>query len=246
MALVPLIERGGVVVLFANTKANKKTSSVVADGLSIIGAVAEALRLFLSHFGDEAAPPSVIDEGGRTPCCLLLVSLALAGAALADMMQVQDGRPSACRDVLQRGDKSCHVAVAILVPVVNPAQGIQYDQSGTGTEFDNARKVLVIHYVHTFAHDGLDDQVLRDGFTCLLIQVLTNGMDTAHQCDFRVFSSEIDHAASARGGKPYKIATGNAARDGHCCFQRPEALACSSGSYQRSYCACEKARPNEV
>ncbi|MOA26865.1 hypothetical protein D3C78_1476940 [compost metagenome] len=62
--------------------------------------------------------------------------------------------------------------------------------------------MLVIHHVHPFAHDGLDDQVLRDGFTCLLIQVLADGMDSADQCDFWVFPSKINHAASACGTEP--------------------------------------------
>ncbi|CCG39514.1 hypothetical protein XMIN_4512 [Xanthomonas citri pv. mangiferaeindicae LMG 941] len=76
--------------------------------------------------------------------------------------------------------------------------------------------------------------------------MLTDGMNTAHQRDFRVFSSEIDHAASTRGGKAYKIATGSAARDGHCRFQRPEALTRGSGSHQRAYRPSKKARPNKV
>ena len=90
MALVPLIERSGIVVLFANTKTNEETSSVITDGLPIIAAVAESFGLLLSHLGDEAAPAGVVDQSGRTSCCLLLIGLTLAGAALADMMQVQD------------------------------------------------------------------------------------------------------------------------------------------------------------
>ncbi|WP_223943080.1 AAA family ATPase, partial [Aeromonas caviae] len=42
--------------------------------------------------------------------CLLLVGLALAGAALADVVQVQDRRASAGRDVFQRGDMARLVA----------------------------------------------------------------------------------------------------------------------------------------
>ena len=104
----------------------------------------------------------------------------------------------------------------------------------------------VIHDVQPFTHDRLKDEVLRNGLACLLIQVLAYGMDAAHQCNFRVFPSEIDHTASACGGKPNKITAGNAACDSHCRFQRPEALPCGSGSYQGPYCPSKKARPNEV
>lgn len=82
-----------------------------------------------------------------------------------------------------------------------------------------------------YAHDWLKGEVLRDSFACLLIQVQAYRMNSPYQRDFRVFPCEIDHASSALRGDPYQVPTGDGARDGHCSFQCPEALARSSWGY---------------
>jgi hypothetical protein len=154
-ALVPLVKRGSVVVLLAHAEAHEEAAPVVADGLPVIGAVAQALGLVLGHLGNEAAPAGIVDQGRSAPRRLLLVGLAFAGAALADVVQVQDRRPSAGRDVFQRGDKPRHVAVAVLVEAVNAAQGVQHDQPGIGAELHHAGKVPLVHDVQALAHDRL-------------------------------------------------------------------------------------------
>ncbi len=162
------------------------------------------------------------------------------------MMKVQHRCSGVGSNVLKRSDKPRHVTVAILVTVVNPAECVQYDQPGTVAKLVDPGKMPIIHYVQPLTHYWLKDKVPRDGFTCLLIQVPTDGMNPAHECGFWVFSCEVDDAASTCWGEPYKIPACNAACDGHCSFQSPKAFACSSGSYQSSYCTSEESRPNEV
>lgn len=57
-ALIPLVMRSSVVILFADTKTDKEAAPVVADGLTVIGAVAEALSLVQPFTGFRKGDPS--------------------------------------------------------------------------------------------------------------------------------------------------------------------------------------------
>lgn len=126
---IPAVRRRASVVLLGDPKADEMPAARLADRWHTLGFFPKACGLLRSHGCNEPAPPGIVDKRRRTSRGSLVIGSPLSCAALADVVQEQDGRSRFQCKVLQTGHHRRHVPVAVFVKTMHAAQRIQHNEA---------------------------------------------------------------------------------------------------------------------